>query len=73
MTFLFAFLLYFISVFIFYGFIFAYAQGRWPLIAKDEYRKDRFFSIYFAFVWPIFWLVAFLKGDSLFQYGWRLK
>jgi hypothetical protein len=39
---------YIISGIIIYGLVFNYLQTEFPLIAKENYKKDRFFSILFG-------------------------
>jgi hypothetical protein len=60
------------------GLMFPYWQGKYPMIAKEEYGQDRrdiCFEIPAGLVGLIsdmLWLYSML-GKEMFKYGWRLK
>jgi len=60
------------------GFSFAFFQGAYPAIAKEDYRSDRLKCFLISFLFgPIallaYWLSGLFLGDKSFSYRWRLK
>ena len=59
------------------GFVFAFWQGYWPHIAKEQYKADRMATWVLAAFGPPCILGCLLYGWShdlsVFKYGWRLK
>lgn len=55
-----------------YGFIFAYVQGRFALIAEGTRREDMFMSALFSLGGPVTLTAAIIITEG-FKYGWRLK
>lgn len=53
------------------GFLFAYVQSEFPLIAREEWREDLGISILLAATGPIFFCVGFCF-TGFGKHGWRL-
>lgn len=56
------------------GWVFAYNQDRWAILAAYERHKDFalsvFFGMWFSACWPLGLLLAYLLTEKA-KYGWR--
>lgn len=58
------------------GWSFAYWQGEFPLIAKNDYTEDLVFSVFTSFISALIWPVAepmMFVFMEMAKYGWRLR
>lgn len=59
------------------GWLFAYFQGEFPLIAKNDYTEDLVFSVFISFlpalIWPIMEPIMYFYLTDKAKHGWRLR